>query len=358
MAAPVVRVVPVGVVAPSGLPTLADLQDAAVVVRLPMRVRFRGLLEREVLLLRGPSGWGEFGPFTEYDDVESARWLAAAVEGAWGQWPAAVRDQVPVNATVPAVPADQVAGVLARFPGATTAKIKVAESGQTLADDIERVAATVDALGGSAARIRVDANGGWSVAAALEALPRLASAVGSATFEYAEQPCASVEELAQVRAGLARAGVAVPVAADESVRKAEDPLRVAVAGAADVVVVKVAPLGGVGPALEVARTLGTEHGLPVVVSSALDTSIGIGAGLALAAALPELPYACGLATVGLFERDVTGDPLLPVGGAIGVRRGVPDAQRLATLAATPQRERWWRERLARCYAVLAADAGD
>ena len=149
----------------------------------------------------------------------------------------------------------------------------------------------------------------------------------------------------------------IRIAADESVRKAEDPLRVAVAGAADVVVVKVAPLGGVGPALEVARALGSDHGLPVVVSSALDTSIGIGAGLALAAALPDLPYACGLATVGLFERDVTGDPLLPVGGAIGVRRGVPDAERLATLAAPPERERWWRERLARCYSVLAAGAG-
>jgi o-succinylbenzoate synthase len=341
----------------AGWPALAELQDAAYVVRLPMRVRFRGLLEREVLVLRGPSGWGEFGAFTEYDDVESARWLAAAIESAWGQWPAPIRERVPVNATVPAVPAAQVAAVLARFPGATTAKVKVAEAGQSLRDDVERVAATVDALGGASARVRVDANGGWSVDAALEALPRLAAAADPATFEYAEQPCASIAELAAVRSGLAEAGVDVPVAADESVRKAEDPLRVAVAGAADVVVVKVAPLAGVGPALAVARILGIEHGLPVVVSSALDTSVGIGAGLALAAALPDLPYACGLATVGLFEQDVSSRPLLPEAGAIDVRRGVADPDRLAALAVTPERERWWRERLARCHAVLGGVRG-
>jgi O-succinylbenzoate synthase len=333
-------------------PGLDELLAAAYVVRLPMRVRFRGLLEREVLLLHGPSGWGEFGAFVEYDDAESARWLAAAIESGWGQWPAAVRTAVPVNATIPAVAAGDVAGVLARFPGATTAKVKVAEAGQSLADDVERVAATVDALGGSTARIRVDANGGWSVDAALDALPRLAAAAGPATFEYAEQPCASVAELVALRRGLARAGVDVWIAADESVRKAEDPLRVAVAGAADVVVVKVAPLGGVAAALAVAEQLGQAHGLPVVVSSALDSSVGIGAGLALAAALPELPFACGLATVGLFATDVAVDPLLPLTGTIGVRRGVADPGRLEQLAAPPDREQWWRERLARCHALL------
>jgi O-succinylbenzoate synthase len=331
---------------------LAELQDTAYVVRLPMRVRFRGLMEREALLLHGPSGWGEFGSFVEYDDVESARWLAAALEAGWGQWPSARRAAVSVNATVPAVPAAHVAGVLARFPGATTAKIKVAEPGQSLAEDIERVAATVDALGGSPARVRVDANGGWTVDAALAALPRLAAAAGGGTFEYAEQPCATIAELAAVRTGLARAGAEIRIAADESVRKAEDPLRVAVAGAADVVVVKVAPLRGVGPALEVARILGAEHGLPVVVSSALDTSVGIGAGLALAAALPDLPFACGLATVGLFATDVTADPLAPRDGSIGVRRAAPDPDRLAALAVSGERESWWRERLSRCHAVL------
>jgi O-succinylbenzoate synthase len=337
------------------LPPLSELQDAAVVVRLPMTVRFRGLREREVLLLRGPLGWGEFGPFLEYDDAESARWLAGAVEAGWGSWPAPVRSTVPVNATVPAVAASEVAGVLARFPGATTAKVKVAETGQSLADDVERVRVVVDALGGSPARIRVDANGAWTVDEALEALPRLASAVGAGTFEYAEQPCRTIEELAALRTGLARSGHSIRLAADESVRRAGDPLRVAVAGAADVVLAKVAPLGGVRAALAVAEQLGSAHGLPVVVSSALDTSVGIGAGLALAAALPDLPFACGLATVGLFGADVSADPLLPVAGAIGVRRGVPDPGRLEALAAGAERERWWRDRLARCHAVLARD---
>lgn len=344
-------------VVPDDLPPLEELQDAAYVVRLPMRVRFRGLLEREVLLLEGPRGWGEFGAFVEYGDDEAARWLAAAVEGGWGSWPAPVREAVPVNATVPAVSAAEVAGVLARFPGARTAKIKVAEAGQTVTDDIARVSATVDALGGTGARLRVDANGGWSVEDAMDALPRLAAAAGSATFEYAEQPCAGIEELARLRVGLARSGHDIRVAADESVRKAEDPLRVAVSGAADVVIVKVAPLGGVRPALAVAEQLGRQHGLPVVVSSALDSSVGIGAGLALAAALPELPFDCGLATVGLFERDVAEDPLLPQSGSIPVRRAVADPDRLRALAAPSERQAWWRARMQRAYRVLAPAGG-
>jgi O-succinylbenzoate synthase len=339
------------------LPPLSELQDAAVVVRLPMTVRFRGLVEREVVLLRGPLGWGEFGPFPEYDDAESARWLAAAVEAGWGSWPAPLRASVPVNATVPAVPASEVAGVLARFPGSTTAKVKVAEAGQSLADDLERVRAVVDVMGGSSARIRVDANGAWTVDEALEALPRLAAAVGPGIFEYAEQPCRTIQDLAALRVGLGRAGHRILLAADESVRKAGDPLRVAVAGAADVVLVKVAPLGGVRAALAVAEQLGPAHGLPVVVSSALDTPVGISAGLALAAALPDLPFACGLATVGLFGVDVSADPLVPVAGAIGVRRGVPDPARLDALAAGPDRALWWRERLGRCHALLARGGG-
>jgi o-succinylbenzoate synthase len=347
----------IGVVSPlvpsaPPLPSLAELQSAAYVVRLPMRVRFRGLTGRELLLLRGPVGWGEFGPFGEYDDEESARWLAAAVEAGWGSWPAAIRSSVPVNATVPAVAAGQVAEVLAQFPGSTTAKVKVAESGQSLADDIERVAAVVDALGGSDGRVRVDSNGGWSVADALEALPRLASAASPAVFEYAEQPCASLPELVELRGALARAGHDIQIAADESVRKAEDPLRVAVAGAADVIVVKVAPLGGVAAALAVARSLGTEHDLPVVVSSALDSAVGISAGLALAAALPDLPFACGLATGGFFTSDVCADPLLAVAGSIAVRRVSADPGLLQSLAVDPDREAWWRDRLARCHAVL------
>ena len=311
------------------------------VVRIPMRVPFRGVLHREALLLRGPAGWGEFSPFLEYDDVEATRWLASAVEAAWHSWPAPLRESIPVNATVPAVPAADVAGVLARFPGCTTAKVKVAEAGQTLSHDLDRVAAVREALG-TAGRIRVDANGGWTVGAAVEALAALAPY----GLEYAEQPCATVEELVDMRLALARSGVEVLVAADESVRKAEDPLLVARAGAADVLVLKVAPLSGVRAALAVAE----QCGLPVVVSSALDTAVGIRAGLALTAALPSLPYACGLATGSLMTTDVA--ELRPVGGALPVASVVPDPERLAALAAPADRRAWWLDRLRRCRALL------
>lgn len=332
-------------------PSATELRAAAHVVRLPLRARFRGLVEREALLLRGPAGWGEFAPFAEYDDAEASRWLAAAIEQAWGSGaPPPVRDLVPVNATVPAVAAADVAAVLARFDGCTTAKVKVAERGQALADDVARVA-EVRAVLGPAGRVRVDANAAWSVDDAVRALAALAPY----DLEYAEQPCAGVDGLRDLRTALARAGVDVPVAADESVRKAQDPLRVAVAGAADVVVVKVAPLGGVAAALEVAGTLGADHAIPVVVSSALDTSVGIAAGVALAAALPDLPYACGLGTVSLLAQDVATDPLVPAAGAIGAARARAtgaDEARLAALAAPADRRAWWLDRLERCADLL------
>lgn len=326
------------------LPPVDELLASAHVVSLPMRVRFRGVDVREALLLEGPSGWGEFSPFVEYADAESARWLSAAVEGAYAVWPAPVRDAVPVNATVPAVGPERVPEVLARFDGCTTAKVKVAERGQSLDDDVDRVAAVRSAMG-PAARVRVDANGGWDVATATEALRRLTAY----DLEYAEQPCSTVEELVDLRKTLARKGIDVPIAADESIRKAEDPVRVARLRAADVVVVKVAPLGGVGSALEVVEACG----LPAVVSSALDTSVGIAAGVALAAALPSLDHACGLGTVGLFERDVASSPWRPAAGFLSTGRAVPDPEALAALAAPSERQQWWRERLVRCHAVLA-----
>ena len=322
-------------------PSWEQLSADAHVVAIPMRVPFRATTVLEALLLRGPAGWGEFAPFPEYDDDEAARWLAAAVEAAWTGWPAPLRDRVPVNATVPAVAAADVAGVLARFQGCTTAKVKVAQAGQALADDLDRVAAVRDVLGPDG-RVRVDANGAWSVPDAVTALTALAAY----DLEYAEQPCAGIAELVALRVALARAGVDVPVAADESVRKAEDPLRVALAGAADVVVLKVAPLRGVAPALEVAAACG----LPVVVSSALDTSVGIRAGLALAAALPDLPYACGLATAGLLAGDVVARPLTAVDGHLPVGPVEADRDALARWAAPPDRARWWLERARRCWA--------
>ena len=298
---------------------------------------------REAALIQGPQGWGEFAPFLEYDDLESSRWLAAAIEAAYDGWPPPVRDAIPVNATVPAVLADEVAGILQRYDGCTTAKVKVAERGQTLQDDVDRVAEVRDVMGLDA-RIRVDANGGWTVPQATDAMRRLASY----GLEYAEQPCASVEELAALRVCLARNGIDVLVAADESIRKASDPMRVVREEAADVIVVKVAPLGGVRAALDVAQ----ECGLPTVVSSALDTSVGIRAGLALAAALPELPFACGLGTLELMAGDVTSDSLVPQAGSIALRELTIDKDLLERWQAPAAGEQWWRERVMRCHQLL------
>ena len=330
------------------VPDVEELLAAAHVVRLPMRVRFRGVTAREAVLLRGPRGWSEWAPFPEYADADAARWLAAAVEAGWGELPAPVRDTVGVNATVPAVPAAEVEAVLARYDARRTAKVKVAERGQSLADDVARVT-EVRRLLGSEARIRVDANGAWSVADATRALTALAPL----DLEYAEQPCAGVDELVDLRLALARGGVDVPIAADESVRRAEDPLEVARRGAADLVVVKAAPLGGVARALAVIA----EAGLPAVVSSALDTSVGLALGVRLAAALPVLEHDCGLGTGALLASDVVADPLLPVDGTLtaeradAAREAVDDA---ALAAYRPERERvtWWRDRLTRAHALL------
>ena len=327
------------------LPPLDELLSWVRVVSIPMRVRFRGIDVREVALLRGPAGWGEFGPFLEYSADESSRWLAAAVEAAWVGWPEPVRSQVPVNATVPAVSADLVPEVLARYDGCRTAKVKVAERGQSLADDVARVAVVREVLGDDA-QVRVDANGAWSVGEAVAAV----TALSPYRLEYVEQPCATVPELAAVRKALSDNGADVPIAADESIRKAEDPMGVAVAGAADIVVVKVAPLGGVRRALAVAAACG----LPAVVSSALDTSVGIAAGVALAAALPELPFACGLGTVELMAHDVAVPSLVPRGGVLPVGSAHVDEAALDGLAAAPERESYWRTRVSEAYGVLAS----
>src|SRR4051794_40808270 len=260
-----------------------------------MRTRFRGVTRREGMLVRGPAGWGEFSPFPEYGAKECARWLAAAREAAHDGWPAPLRPRIPVNVTVPAVD-PETAHRITRASGCRTAKVKVAEPGQSEADDLARVEAVRDALG-PGGKIRVDANGAWDPDTAVHMLELLGD------LEYAEQPCATLDELA-----LVRRRVDTPIAADESIRRAEDPLRVRAAEAADVVVLKVQPLGGVRAALRIAE----ECGLPAVVSSAVETSIGLAAGLALAAELPALPYACGLATLSLLEGDVVADPLTTV----------------------------------------------
>ncbi len=320
----------------------ADISDLLGTLRafaIPMRTKFRATTVRRGALIQGPAGWGEFSPFPEYGPRESARWLASAIESATVPWPAPVRDSVPVNVTVPAVGPEHAREIVASS-GCRTAKVKVAEKGQAEGEDIERVAAVRDALGPQG-RIRVDANGGWTVDQAARMLTRL----GEYSLEYAEQPCATLDELAALRRL-----VDVPVAADESIRRAEDPLRVRAAGAADIVMVKVQPLGGVRQALRVAQACG----LPVVVSSAVDSSVGLAAGVALAAALPELPYACGLATMSLLTGDVTAEPLAESGGVLPVRRPAVDPAALARWETDPGP---WRERALAAAAFLPGGTG-
>lgn len=294
---------------------------------IPMRTSFRGISVREGMVARGPRGWTEWSPFWDYAATESASWLRAALEAAHEPWPPALRDRIPVNCTVPAVGPREARSAVATSGGCRTAKVKVAEQGQTLADDVARVEAVADALG-AGGRLRVDANGGWSVDEAVTAIAALDRAAGG--LEYVEQPCRTVHELAAVRRR-----AEVPVAADESIRRAGDPLRVKTLEAADIAVLKVQPLGGIGACLRIAEQLE----LPVVVSSALESSIGLAAGLALAAALPELPYACGLHTLGLLDGRIAVD--LPVtGGTMRVGRGAVDERDLAAHTDDVLQARW------------------
>lgn len=322
-------------------PELADLLRSARVVALPMRARFRGISVREAVLFEGPEGWTEFSPFVEYDDLEASSWLRATIDFGWRKTPDPVRTSIPVNATVPAVAASEVAAVLAGYPGCRTAKVKVAEPGQALADDIARVRAVREVLGPEG-RIRIDANTLWNVDEAEHAIHALAEF----DLEYVEQPCATVDELVEIRRRTKYMGV--PIAADESVRKASDPLAVARARAADVLVLKAQPLGGIHAALRIVR----EVELPVVVSSAIDTSVGIAMGAFLAASIPVLDFDCGLGTAAMFTHDVTDEPLLPVAGSIPVERPVVSEQRLDLLAAEDERRDWWLDRVTRCFHAL------
>ncbi len=289
---------------------------------VPLRRRFRGVESRSGVLIRGPAGWGEFSPFPDYGPAYAARWLAAARAHATRPLPDPVRSSIPVNASVPAVPPDEARAMVAAS-GCTTAKVKVAAPGGDLSRDLDRVAAVREALGADG-HLRVDANGGWDVDAAAHALSRL----DAHDLQYAEQPVATLGELADLRRR-----VDVPLAVDESLRLAEDPTDVPGLDAADLLVVKVQPLGGVHRALEVIGAAG----LPVVVSSALETSVGLAAGIALAAALPDLPHACGLGTATLLGADVTTEPLRPTAGHVPVRRPEPDPSLLDVAAPGPER---------------------
>ncbi len=310
---------------------------------IPMRVAFRGLRTREGVLVRGPIGWAEFCPFPEYDDLEALGWWRTTVEQATVGWPSPIRPQVAVNCIIPAVGPEQ-AGQIAADSGCTTAKVKVA--GGPLDADLDRVAAVRAALGERAA-IRVDANGGWTQTEAITAIAALHRAAGG--LQYVEQPCATVPELAAVRRR-----VRVPIAADESIRRAADPLLVAQAEAADIAILKCTPLGGVRRALAIAEACG----LPCVVSSALESSIGLAAQIALAAALPQLDYACGLATLDLLAGDLVSQPLRPQAGILKVpsQPPAPDPRLLAQYAIRDQaRVRWWRDRLHRVAQLAATE---
>lgn len=335
---------------PPDLPPVEEILERTRIVALPLRVRFRGITVREAALIEGPHGWGEFAPFREYEAPETSAWLASALESAWLQLPAPRRESVEVNATIPAIPAEQVPALVERYPGCRTFKVKVAEKGQSLEDDVARVSALrrvrPDAL------VRVDANRGWTLPEALAA----AEALGD--LDYMEQPCASVGELAELKEELSRRGIPTRIAADESIRRSEDPFRVAELDAAHAAVLKAAPLGGVRRLLGIAEHL-AGRGMSVTVASALDTVVGLYSGLLAAACQPALPGggfpAAGLATQQLFAADVA-EPLRLVDGYLPVCRRTPEPARLDEFEAdAPTRDLWIR-RIREAYAGVVSSA--
>ena len=309
---------------------LASMQ----VVALPLKSKFRGITVREVALFKGPAGWGEFAPFLEYDDAESSTWLLSAIDAATNPAPMAYRGFIKVNATLPALnSAQEIEELLQSFVGCDTVKIKV---GENLGEDIVRVA-RVRALMPKA-KLRLDVNGGWSVDQALINLYKIYEEVGP--LEYVEQPCATLEELRKLKEKLA---FEIKIVGDEVIRKAKDPFAINLHGAVDILMLKVAPLGGITRA----REIGAHHKLPIVVSSALDSAVGISYGLQLAASLPTLDYACGLATGQLLSADVAALPL--ENGELAVLSISPDADLLAKYAVPVERLTWWKERTKRAF---------
>jgi len=310
----------------------------AKVLSIPLRTKFRGLTTREVLLFEGPNGWAEWSPFTEYEHEEASIWLKAAIEWAFGDIPKTDVKTIKVNATLPAV--KDVRAALAPFGKFEVVKIKVAEPGQTLQDDLNRIHQVREHY--PDARIRLDANGNWDIETALKIAKTIYQE--NVPLEYLEQPVKTIAEMAELKLKLQEFNI--KIAADESVRKVSDPLAVSQANAADILVLKVAPLGGINNALRIAK----EAGLPVVVSSALETSVGISMGARLAA-LINSDYESGLATASLLRADITDTPLIPINGEIPVGRVEVDESNLQKLRATDERVEWWMRRLERCLKV-------
>ena len=310
---------------------LASLQ----VLSLPTRTNFRSVTKREVALFQGPNGWGEFSPFLEYESAEAAYWLASGIEAAFGEPIKLQREQIEINATLPAVDSKlDIEEILSWYPGAKVVKIKV---GGDLELDIARIKNTL-AINQNYL-IRLDVNGGWSVKEAESSVARIIDEVGIDSIQYIEQPVATLEELRQLK-------LPIPVVGDEVIRKASDPFALDLNGAVDIVMLKVAPLGGIKRAMQIAA----HHKLPVVVSSALESAIGISHGLRLAAALPELNYACGLATGRLLANDVAQIPITD--GKMQVNSVLPEG--LLNYQAPAERRAWWENRIRDSFEVWQA----
>ena len=329
-------------------PRLNDLVTTAKVVSIPLRTKFRGLTERELLVFEGPNGWSEWAAFTEYDDEEAATWLEAAIEWGFEDLPEPVRKQVPVNAILPAVATEEVAKVLGRAGAFSTIKIKVADPKQTVADDLSRILEVKNLYPN--AKLRLDANGGFTVEQALELIAELEKS--SIDLEFFEQPVATIAELAELRIEITKRGQNVKIAADESVRRASDPLAVELAGAADLLVLKSTPLGGVNNALAVANS----SQLEICASSAMQSSIGLAAELHFAGCLRELNYDAGLGTGYLFGGDLTTDRLIPENGVLELRRPEINTSSLDILKAEDHRYDWWIARLERCSRILGLES--
>lgn len=299
------------------------------VISVPTKTNFRSIEHREFALFEGAQGWGEFSPFLEYSPSECVPWLVSGIEAALAVAPQAIRTEIDINATLPSVKGrEEISRILSWFPGAKTVKIKV---GNQLQDDLTRIATVREIL--PEARIRIDVNGSWTVAQALIAL-RAIYAQGN--IEYVEQPCTTTDELRALKEEL---DVPVLIAGDEIVRKSPSPLDIDLNGAVDILILKVAPLGGIKRSLEIASA----HNLPVVVSSALDSAVGISYGLKLAAALPHLDFACGLGTGQLLAVDIG---VLPIkNGKIEVQTVVPSASTMRAHEVSPDRLNWWRDRI-------------
>jgi len=329
-------------VTPAAKPSLSDLLANAHVVSIPLKHKFRGIEHREVMLIEGSAGWTEWSPFLEYEDEEAAVWLAAAIEYGYYELPKLITSQVQINATLGAIKTKHIVEALEPFGDFKTVKVKVAEPGQTIVEDLYRALRLREFY--PDVKIRIDANGGYSLQNAIEIAKEIS--IAGIDLEYFEQPVKTIAEMAEVRLKLSRIGI--KVAADESVRKVSDPLAVAQANAADVLVLKAQPLGGISSALAISK----EAGLPVTISSALETSVGISMGLHLAAALEVESFDAGLGTVAMFEDDVCEEPFIAKDGLLFPNRAVPSPAKLEKLKASDERKAWWLQRLERCYRLI------